>query len=379
MRRLPKFLGVVSLLLAGIGLAHAADPIKIGSFLTVTGPASFLGDPELKTLQMYIEELNAKGGIKGRKIELIHYDTGGNAKDAVNFAKRLIKSDNVDVLIGGTTTGDTMAVIPNVEKEEIPFISLAGAVEIIEPVKKWVFKVPHTDRMAAAKILGDIRKRGLTKVALITGDGGFDKSGHTQILKLAPDYVITLVADESYGNKDTDMTTQLTKIRSSGAEVIINFGLGQAPAIVTKNVKQLGITLPLYQSHGVASQTFIDLAGEAAEGVRLPAAALVVAEQLPNTDPQKPVLLAYKNKYEAKYGPVSTFGGHAYDGLMIAVAAIERAGGTDKAKVRDEIEKTSGFIGTAGVFNMSPEDHMGLNLDAFKLVEIHNGTWKIIE
>ena len=379
MRRLPKFLGVVSLLLAGIGLAHAADPIKIGSFLTVTGPASFLGDPELKTLQMYIEELNAKGGIKGRKIELIHYDTGGNAKDAVNFAKRLIKSDNVDVLIGGTTTGDTMAVIPNVEKEEIPFISLAGAVEIIEPVKKWVFKVPHTDRMAAAKILGDIRKRGLTKVALITGDGGFDKSGHTQILKLAPDYGITLVADESYGNKDTDMTTQLTKIRSSGAEVIINFGLGQAPAIVTKNVKQLGIALPLYQSHGVASQTFIDLAGEAAEGVRLPAAALVVAEQLPNTDPQKPVLLAYKNKYEAKYGPVSTFGGHAYDGLMIAVAAIERAGGTDKAKVRDEIEKTSGFIGTAGVFNMSPEDHMGLNLDAFKLVEIHNGTWKIIE
>lgn len=379
MRRLPKFLGVVSLLLAGIGLAHAADPIKIGSFLTVTGPASFLGDPELKTLQMYIEELNAKGGIKGRKIELIHYDTGGNAKDAVNFAKRLIKSDNVDVLIGGTTTGDTMAVIPNVEKEEIPFISLAGAVEIIEPVKKWVFKVPHTDRMAAAKILGDIRKRGLTKVALITGDGGFDKSGHTQILKLAPDYGITLVADESYGNKDTDMTTQLTKIRSSGAEAIINFGLGQAPAIVTKNVKQLGIALPLYQSHGVASQTFIDLAGEAAEGVRLPAAALVVAEQLPNTDPQKPVLLAYKNKYEAKYGPVSTFGGHAYDGLMIAVAAIERAGGTDKAKVRDEIEKTSGFIGTAGVFNMSPEDHMGLNLDAFKLVEIHNGIWKIIE
>ena len=379
MRRLPKFLGVVSLLLAGIGLAHAADPIKIGSFLTVTGPASFLGDPELKTLQMYIEELNAKGGIKGRKIELIHYDTGGNAKDAVNFAKRLIKSDNVDVLIGGTTTGDTMAVIPNVEKEEIPFISLAGAVEIIEPVKKWVFKVPHTDRMAAAKILGDIRKRGLTKVALITGDGGFDKSGRKQVIELAPNYGITLVADESYGNKDTDMTTQLTKIRSSGAEAIINFGLGQAPAIVTKNVKQLGIALPLYQSHGVASQTFIDLAGEAAEGVRLPAAALVVAEQLPNTDPQKPVLLAYKNKYEAKYGPVSTFGGHAYDGLMIAVAAIERAGGTDKAKVRDEIEKTSGFIGTAGVFNMSPEDHMGLNLDAFKLVEIHNGTWKIIE
>jgi len=367
------------LLFTGIGLAQAADPIKIGSFLTVTGPASFLGDPELKTLQMYVEELNAKGGVKGRKLELIHYDTGGNAKDAVNFVKRLIKNDNVDLLVGGTTTGDTMAVIPDVEKEGIPFISLAGAVEIIEPVKKWVFKTPHTDRMAVARIFGDLRKRGLTKVALITGDGGFDKSGHAQILKLAPEYGITLVADESYGNKDTDMTTQLTKIRAAGAEAIINFGLGQAPAIVTKNIKQLGINLPLYQSHGVASKSFIDLAGDAAEGVRLPAAALVVAEQLPDADPQKPILLAYKNKYEAKHGPVSTFGGHAYDGLMIAVAAIERAGGTDRAKIRDQIENTKGFIGTAGVFNMTPQDHMGLTLDAFKLVEIRNGDWKIVD
>jgi len=214
---------------------------------------------------------------------------------------------------------------------------------------------------------------------LIGGDGGFDKSGHAQLLKLAPDYGISIVADESYGNKDTDMTAQLTKIRASDAQAVINFGFGQAPAIVTKNMKQLGIDLPLYQSHGVASKTFIDLAGAAAEGVRLPAAALVVAEQLPDTDPQKPILLDYKKRFEAKYGPVSTFGGHAYDGLMIVVAAIERAGGTDKAKVRDEIEKTHGFIGTAGVFNMTPTDHMGLSLDAFKMVEIRDGAWKIVE
>ena len=368
-----------TLLLAGVNLVSAAEPIKIGSFLTVTGPASFLGDPELKTLQMYVEDINAKGGVKGRKIELIHYDTGGNAKDAVNFVKRLIKNDKVDLIVGGTTTGDSMAVIPDVEKEGIPFISLAGGVEIVEPVKKWVFKTPHTDRMAVAKIYEDLRKRGLTKAALITGDGGFDKSGHEQLLKLAPQYGITVVADEFYGNKDSDMTAQLTKIRATDAQAIINFGFGQAPAIVTKNIKQLGITLPLYQSHGVASKSFIDLAGDAAEGVRLPAAALVIAEQLPDTDPQKPVLLAYKNKYEAKYGPVSTFGGHAYDGLFIAKGALERAGSTDKAKVRGEIEKTKGLIGTAGVFNMSPEDHMGLTLDAFKMVEVRKGAWKIVE
>ncbi len=367
------------LLLTGLGIAYAAEPIKIGSFLTVTGPASFLGDPELKTLQMYVEDINAKGGVKGRKIELIHYDTGGNAREAVNFVKRLIKNDNVDLIIGGTTSGDTLAVIPDVEKEGIPFISLAAAVEITEPTKKWVFKVAPTDRMAAIRIFEDLRKRGLTKVALITGDGGFDKSGREQILKLAPQYGITLVADESYGNKDTDMTTQLTKIRATDAQAIINFGFGQAPAIVTKNINQLGITLPLYHSHGVASKTFIDLAGEAAEGVRLPAAALVVAEQLPDADPQKPVLLAYKKQYETRHGPVSTFGGHGYDSLMIAKAALERAGGADKAKVRDEIEKTQGFIGTAGVFNMSPQDHMGLGVDAFKMVEIRNGGWKIVQ
>ncbi len=371
---------VAAILLAmGLNSAQAADPIKIGSFLTVTGPASFLGDPELKTLQLYVESINAGGGINGRQIELIHYDTGGKAQDAVGFVKRLIKNDNVDLIVGGTTSGDTLAVIPEVEKEGIPLVSLAGAVDIVEPVKKWVFKVAHSDRMAAAKIFEDLRKRKLTKVALITGDGGFDKSGHEQLLKLAPEYGITIVADESYGNKDTDITAQLTKIRATDAQAIINFGFGQAPAIVTKNIKQLGIKLPVYQSHGVASKTFIDLAGDAAEGVRLPAAALVVAEQLPDSDPQKPVLLAYKKQYEAKYGPVSTFGGHAYDGLFIAVEAVKRAGGTDKAKVRDQIEKTKGFIGASGVFNMTPEDHMGLNLDAFKMVEIHNGGWKIVE
>ncbi|HAS52179.1 MAG TPA: ABC transporter substrate-binding protein, partial [Gammaproteobacteria bacterium] len=213
----------------------------------------------------------------------------------------------------------------------------------------------------------------------ITGDGGFDKSGREQLRKLAPEYGITIVVDESYGNKDTDMTTQLTKIRATDAQAIINFGFGQAPAIITKNIKQLGIELPVYQSHGVASKTFIDLAGEAGEGVRLPAAALVVAEQLPDADPQKPVLLAYKKDYEAKHGPVSTFGGHGYDGAMIAIEAIKRAGSVEKAKVRDEVENTKGFIGTAGIFNMMPQDHMGLTLDAFKMVEIHNGGWKIVD
>ncbi len=378
MRKLMPGLAVFASLSLG-GNALAADSLKIGTFLAVTGPASFLGDPELKTLQMYVDEINAKGGVDGKPIELIHYDTGGKAKEAVNFAKRLIKKDRVDLIVGGSTSGTTLAAIPVVEKGQVPFISLAGSIKIIEPVKKWVFKTPHTDRMAAAKIFEDMNKRGISKVALISGDGGFDKSGRAQCLKLAPGYAISIVADESYGNKDTDMTTQLTKIRDTDAQAILNFGFGTGPAIVTKNVRQLGIDLPLYQSHGVASKKYIGLAGDAAEGVRLPAAALLVADKLPDSDPQKPVLLAYKSKYEAAHGDVSTFGGHAYDGLMIAVEAVQRANGSDKAKVRDEIERTQGFIGTGGVFSMSAEDHLGLGLDAFKMLEIRNGDWTIVE
>ncbi|MCB1861480.1 MAG: ABC transporter substrate-binding protein [Chromatiaceae bacterium] len=380
-----KIRKTVSMLAAGLLLSLAAaqtsagDTIKVGTFLAVTGPASFLGDPELKTLQMYVEEVNAGGGVDGRQVELIHYDTGGNAKEAVNFAKRLIQKDKVDVIVGGSTTGTTLAVMPLVESSEMPFISLAGAVSIIRPVKKWTFKTPHTDAMAAAKIFGDMQRRGISKVALISGSGGFDKSGRAQSLELARQYGITMVADESYGAKDTDMTAQLAKIRDTDAQAILNFGFGTGPAIVTKNVRQLGITLPLYQSHGVASKKYIELAGDAAEGVRLPAAALLVAEQLPDSDPQKAVLLSYKNKFEAKYGDVSTFGGHAYDGLFMALEAIDRANSTDKAKVRDEIERTTGFVGTGGIFNMSPTDHLGLGINAFKMLEIKNGDWSIVQ
>ncbi len=357
---------------------YAGDTIKIGSFLAVTGGASFLGDPELKTLQMYIDKLNKEGGVLGKKIELVHYDTGGNPKKAVNFIKRLVKKDRVDVIIGGSTSGTTLAVAPLVKKFKIPMISLAGSIKIVEPTQKWLFKVPHTDRMAAAKVFADMQKRGFTKVALISGSGGFDKSGRTQSLALASKYNIQIVADESYGNKDTDMTAQLTKIRASDAQAILNFGFGKAPAIVTKNIKQLGIKLPIYQSHGVASKKYIELSGDAANGVRLPAAAIVVANELADNDIQKKVTMAYKTQYEAKYDQVSSFGAHAYDALMITLKAIKQAKGVDKKALRTAIERTQNYVGAGGIFNMSADDHMGLKEDSFKLLEIVDGRWQIV-
>ncbi|HYL87628.1 MAG TPA: ABC transporter substrate-binding protein [Burkholderiales bacterium] len=379
---------VVRLLLAALAFALASppaafaqEPIRIGAFLSVTGPAAFLGDPEQKTLELYVEKINASGGVLGRKLQLVAYDSAGDAEKARGYVKRLIEQDKVDVLVGGSTTGETMAAIPLVESAGVPFISLAGAVVIIEPVKKWVFKTPHTDRMACEKIFLDMRARGATKAALISGAGGFDASMRNECLKVAEKHGVQIVADERYGAGDTDMTAQLTKIKNTpGVQAVLNCGFGQGPAIVTKNYRQLGITTPFYQSHGVASKQYVKLSGDAAEGVRLPAAALLVADTLPASDPQKKVVVAYKHEYEKRFNQeVSTFGGHAYDGLMLAVEAMQRAGSADKAKVRDALEATRGYMGTAGVVNMSAQDHMGLDLTAFRMLEVRKGDWHLVK
>ncbi len=370
---------VVATAMAGPGAAWAE--IKIGSVLAVTGPASFLGDPEEKTLKMYVDKINAEGGVLGEKLELVIYDDGGDAKKARTFATRLIEEDGIVAMVGGSTTGSTMAMVPLFEEAEIPFISLGGAVVIIEPVKDFVFKTPHTDRMACEKIFEDMKARGISKIGMISGTGGFGKSMRGQCLDVAGNYGIEVIADETYGPKDSDMTPQLTNIKNAaGLQAVVNPGFGQGPAIVTRNYAQLGIDVPLYQSHGVASKSYIELAGEAAEGVRLPAAALLVAEKLPDSDPQKPVVVDYKKAFEAKWNqPVSTFGGHAYDGLFLLVEAMKRAGSTDGKAIRDELRKTKGFMGTAGLVNMSDSDHLGLDLSAFRMLEIRKGDWALVE
>lgn len=360
--------------------AHAADPIKVGSFLSVTGPASFLGDSELKTLEMYVERINDAGGVIGRPLKLVHYDDAGDASAARNFASRLIRSDRVDIIVGGSTTGTTMAAVPMIEQARMPFISLAGAVVITDPVKPWVFKTPQSDRAAAERVLQDIKNRGLSKVALISGTDGFGRSGREQTLAIAGDMGVEIVADVTYSPTDTDMTAQLTRIRNTaGVEAVFNFGFGQSPAIVTRNYSQLGIKLPFYQSHGVASDRFLELLGDAGEGLRLPASPLLVPDSLPDSDPQKAIVQSYKVLYEKRWDmQVSTFGGYAHDGLMIAVAAIEKAGSTNHDAVRKALESIEGHVGVTGVFNMSPEDHNGLKPDSFRILEVQNGQWKLI-
>ena len=365
---------------ASIGIAYAEEPIRIGSFLSVTGPAAFLGDPELKTLKLYVEKINSQGGVLGRKLELVHYDDGGDASKANGLVKRLIESDKVDFIVGGSTTGTTMSAAPLIEKAGIPFVSLAGGLIVVDPVKKWIFKTPGSDRHSIERIMDDMKKKGISKIGLMTETSGLGQSSKAEAQKAAPKYGITFVGEEAYGPKDTDMTPQLTRLHNaSGVQAVAVFGFGQGPAVVTKNYAQLAIKLPLYQTHGVASNEFIQLAGKASEGVRMSSPALLVVDELPASDPQKSVLVAYRDEYKKFYKEEpSTFGGYAYDGLTIVIDAIKKSKDVNKEKVRDAIENTKGYVGTSGVINMSATDHMGLDLGSFRLLEIKQGKFTLV-
>ena len=359
--------------------ALAAAPIKIGALFAVTGPASFLGEPERNSAQMVVDEINKAGGVKGRKLELITYDTGGDATKAVQLANKLIKNDHVVAIIGPSTTGDTMAVIPVVERAQIPLISCSAGIKITEPVKKNVFKTAQNDTLAVARIYQQLKKEKKSRVAILTVSDSFGSSGREQLKSQAAKYGMQIVSDDTYGPKDTDMTAQLTKIRGSQAQAVICWGTNPGPAVVARNAKQLGLTLPLYMSHGVSSKKFIDLAGEAAEGVRLPSGKVLVADLLPKSDKQKAALLSYVKDYQRHFKAEGDhFGGHAWDAVMMLKGAIERGGDTP-AGIRNALEATRGFAGIGGVFNYSPKDHAGLTQDAFVLVEVRKKDWMLVK
>jgi len=380
MRKLSAAISIVCLSLMFASISFAAGTIKIGGLFAVTGPASFLGEPEKKTLEMLVREANDKGGINGMKLEAVIYDTTGDATKAVQLATKLIKDDKVSVIIGPSTTGESMAVIPVAEKAKIPLISCAAGIKITDPVKQWVFKTPANDHVAAEKILNYMAKQKQKSIALLTVTDGFGSSGREQIKVLAKQKGFSIVADEVYGPKDTDMTAQLTKIRGIKPDAIICWGTNPGPAVITKNVKQLGIKIPLYMSHGVASKKYIELAGaDAAEGVMLPAGKLAIYDVLPKSDPQAKLLKDYNQAYKKAFGvEASTFGGYAYDAFLLVTGAIKKSGATPD-KIRAGIEQSNKLVSISGLFTMSPRDHNGLDLSAFEMVKIVKGDWSVIK
>ncbi len=373
--KIARFSSLALLALALISPRAQAEEktIKIGAVLAVTGPASFLGAPEAKTLQMLVDETNARGGIKGKKVELIIKDTGASPEKAISFAKQLIEEEKVFAIIGPTTSGETMAIKNIAEEGSTLLLSCAAAEVIVQPVARHVFKTPQKDSDAVLKIFNEMKARKITRIAVLTSNTGFGKAGKEQIEKLAPAHGIQIAMSEVYDKAATDLTAEATKVKAAGAQAVVNWSIEPAQSIVIKNLRQIGLTIPIFQSHGFSNIAYAKAAGAAGEGVMFPSGRLHVAALLPDKHPQKKLLLDYRSAYEKKFGEEpSAFGGHAFDAYTILVQAVERVG-ADREKVRAAIETTQGFVGTGGVFNFSAADHNGLGLDAFEMLTVKDG------
>ncbi|HOV88402.1 MAG TPA: ABC transporter substrate-binding protein [Syntrophobacteraceae bacterium] len=361
---------------------EAKEPYKVGAVFSITGGGSFLGDPEKKTVEMIRDEINRAGGINGHPLELVIYDDESDSTKCNLAVKKLIKKDKVPVIIGPSTSGESLAVVGVAEEGRVPLISCAASYKIVTPIesRKWVFKVAGSDSHVVGKLYDHMKAKGITKVALMTASTGFGASGREELLRIAPDYGITIVADERYGPQDTDLSPQLTKIRGTQPQAVVNWSTGPTQILAVKNWRDLGMeSIPLYQSHGFGNRKNIELAGKASEGVLLALARVNVGPLLPDTRPQKKVIMEYTKAYEERYKePVSSFGGHGWDSLHLAVAAL-KAVGPDPAKIRDFLENTQGFVGMHGIFNFTPQDHCGLSKDDLEMVVVKNGDWALVE
>ena len=378
----------IALLAAMVASAPAAEkkePIKIGAFFALSGPNAPIGTPTKLVAEMVKDKINQEGGINSRPIELVVGDTESDPANAATIAKKFIFSDKVAAIIGPTSTGEGMQVKKIVEEAGVPtFMTVGGDPPIMKETGPftYVFKSPQRSSTAVQKLYGYLKEKKLTKVALLTASDPFGKDGAVWLKKLAPDFGLTFVAEESFGPKDTDMTPQLTKIKNANPQAVIVWTIGPAGAIVAKNTAQLGINIPLFQCHGQPGPEYIQLAGKASEGDRMPATKLMAVAQLADSDPQKKVIQGFIKLYtDAQYDkqfPINTHSGYAWDAIYVVTNAMKKAG-TDPKKLRDAIEQTKGYVGVSGIYNLTPEDHNGLGVDSMVMVQVKDGKFVLAE
>lgn len=381
-----KIFGLMAGLMLLAAPALAEDTIKLGGFFDLSGRASFIGTPSKLVAEMLVDKINAEGGIGGKKIELIIADTEGDPAKAANIATKFIHKDKVVAIIGPTLTDTGMNVKKIVDSGKTPIVMTVGGDPVIMGGKfgsfEWVFKSPQRSKIAVERLFTYLKDKGLTKVALLSADDGFGKDGLRWMEQLGPEFGIEILAKESFGARDTDMTAQLTKAKNANPQAYLVWTTGPAGPIAAKNIAQLGIAEPLFQCHGLPDPKYVELAGPASEGNRMPATKLMVADELPDTDPQKAVIQEfiklYNEKGYDKQFPINTHSGYAWDAIMLIVKAIEKAG-TEPAALRAEIEKTQNYVGISGVYNLTPEDHNGLDVNSMVMVQVKGGTFVMAE
>lgn len=367
--------------------AAVAEPVKIGAFFALSGPASAIGTPTKLVAEMVVDKINKEGGINGNPIELVIGDTESDPAKAAGIAKKFIHSDKVVAVIGPTTTGTGMSVKKLLEEAGMPTFMTVGGDPVIMGGKfgdySYIFKSPQRSSTAVSRLFMYLKDKGITRIALFTASDSFGKDGKGWLGKLAPEYGLTIVADESFGPNDTDMTSQLTKIKNADPQAIVCWTIGPAGSIVAKNKVQLGIDLPLFQCHGLPDPKYIELSGKASEGDRMPATKLMVVDQLPDTDPQKKISREFVRLYTEEYKydkefPINTHSGYAWDAITIVAEAIKKAG-TEPAALRSAIEQTKNYVGISGTYNITPEDHNGLGVDSMVMVQVKDGKFVLAE
>jgi branched-chain amino acid transport system substrate-binding protein len=381
--------GLLVILMAALAVAaaattQAADPIKLGAYFDLTGASAAIGTPTKLVAEMVVKKINQEGGINGRPLELVIADDEGDPTKAAIIAKKFIETDKVAAIIGPTRTDTGMASKPTIEQMKVPtFMCVGGDPVITVPPFHWTFKSPQRTSVAVKKTFAYLKKKGIQKIAVITAADGFGRDGKKWLESLAPEYGLKIISNESFQATDNDMTPQLIKIKAVSPEAIVCWTIGKAGAIVAKNVKQLDIKTALVQCHGLPDPIYIKLAGDASEKNIMPSTKLLVADQLPDTDVQKKVILEFIRLYTDVYHydkqfPINTHSGYAWDAIYIVANAMKKAG-TNNEALRAAIEQTKGYIGVSGVYSLTPEDHNGLGTDSMVMVQIADGKWRMVD
>ena len=375
---------ILATLLSALAATAMAD-INVGVTLSATGPAASLGIPEKNTIDLLPKT------IGGQKVNYIVLDDASDTTTAVKNARKLISENKVDVVIGSTTTPNSLAMIDVAAETETPMIAMAASARIVEPMddkKKWVFKTPQNDAQMSTAIVESMTNNNVKTVAYIGFSDAYGEGWWNEFSKIAEARKINLVANERFNRTDTSVTGQILKILAAKPDAVLIGGAGTPAALPQKSLKEKGYKGMIYQTHGVANADFLRVCGKDCEGTLLPAGPVLVADQLPADHPVRKSAMEYVTKYEAAQGKgtVSTFGAHAWDaGLLLATAApvaLKKAQPGSKefrAALRDALEGTKNLPAAHGVFNMSPTDHLGFDQRARVMVKVENGTWKLVK
>jgi branched-chain amino acid transport system substrate-binding protein len=372
---------LVAVAAATLATLAQAD-VNVGVTVSATGPAASLGIPEKNTIALMPQT------IAGQKINYIVLDDASDTTQAVSNTRKLITENKVDVILGSTVTPNSLAMIDVVAENKTPMISMAASARIVEPMdakRHWVFKTPQNDIMMSLAIATSMADAGVKTVGFIGFSDAYGEGWYQEFVKAAALKGLTIVANERYARADTSVTGQVLKIVAAKPDAVLIAGSGTPAVLPQRALHERGYAGKYYQTHGVANNDFLRVGGKDVEGTLLPAGPVLVAAQLPASNPVKKSALEYIAKYEAMYGKgsVSTFGGHAWDAgqlMQVAVAnALQRAQpGTPefRAALRDALEGAKDVHGAHGIFNMSATDHLGLDQRARVMVKIENGAWK---